>query len=429
MKVFVAPLGAARYTRPRAMAVKSTVNVAAYVERGREGRGDAPTCIDVFSGAGGLAEGFRQAGFNIRSGTDIDMVAATTFHYNFPEASFLCAPIAEVEGSFLLKDAGLRRGALDCLIGGPPCQAFSYNNHQRSATTVRARLFRDYLRLVDELRPKTLVMENVPGILTVGDGAVLREILRSLRKLGYACEARILYAEEFGVAQERRRVFIVGTRDQWQDGLFPDGAFGPVPKPDARTNPYVHRWQRRPRRKYGELDDVTVWHAIGDLPLLRIGGGTDLQRHTREPRHWLQELLRGKETNVFNHVAPNLTADMVTRIRHVPPGGSWRDIPRELLPAGMQRARPNDHTKRYGRLAKADRCCTILTKCDPHWGSYVHPTTDRALTVREAARLQSFPDRFRFLGDRSRQFEQVGNAVPPWMALAIARQIREHLNK
>lgn len=403
--------------------------VAAYVVREREGRRDAPTCIDVFSGAGGLAEGFRQAGFNIRSGTDIDIAAGMTFKYNFPEASFLSAPIAEVEGRVLLDDAGLGSGELDCLIGGPPCQAFSYNNHQRSATTVRARLFRDYLRLVADLRPKVLVMENVPGILTVGDGSVVKEILGSLRALGYDCQARILYAEEFGVPQERRRVFFIATRLGWDDALFPDGRFGPVHKPGPRVNPFVHRWERRTGRTYWDLGEVTVWAAIGDLPRLQNGEGNDLQEHAVAARTWLQRALRGSEKWLFNHVAPRLTQEMVERIRHVPPGGSWRDIPFDLLPAGMRRAAPTSHTKRYGRPAKDERCCTILTKSDPHWGSYVHPVADRAFSVREAARLQSFPDAFRFLGDRSYQFAQVGNAVPPWMAAAVARRIRRHLRQ
>jgi DNA (cytosine-5)-methyltransferase 1 len=270
-------------------------------------------------------------------------------------------------------------------------------------------------------------MENVPGILTVGGGRVVTEILDHLRDLDYACEARILYAEEFGVPQDRRRVFFVATRLGWDDKLFPDGRFGPVAKPDPTVNPYVHRWERRRRVSYGELEELSVWNAISDLPTIANGDGVDSRKHIGKPQHWIQEELRNS-TLLFNHVAPKLSTAMVERIRHVPAGGSWRDIPRDLLPAGMQRARPNDHTKRYGRPAKDERCCTILTKSDPHWGSYIHPTVDRALSVREAARLQSFPDKFRFLGDRSRQFEQVGNAVPPWMAAAIGRQIRRHLN-
>jgi DNA (cytosine-5)-methyltransferase 1 len=111
----------------------------------------------------------------------------------------------------------------------------------------------------------------------------------------------------------------------------------------------------------------------------------------------------------------------------VGPGGNWRDIPFHLLPAGMQRAEETDHTKRYGRLSKRDLCCTILTKCDPHWGSYIHPVEDRAISVREAARLQGFPDRFQFCGPRSLQFVQVGNAVPPPLAFAIGRAVRRHV--
>lgn len=127
----------------------------------------------------------------------------------------------------------------------------------------------------------------------------------------------------------------------------------------------------------------------------------------------------------MNHVTHRLAETTMARLRHVPAGGSWRDIPFRLLPAGMRRARRSDHTKRYGRLDERGLCCTILTKCDPHWGSYVHPREDRAISVREAARLQSFPDRFHFLGYLSEQYQLVGNAVPPFMARAVAKAILE----
>ncbi len=126
---------------------------------------------------------------------------------------------------------------------------------------------------------------------------------------------------------------------------------------------------------------------------------------------------------------PNLSAKLLCRIGHVPQGGNWLDIPFKLLPAGMQRAEKSDHTKRYGRLSKRGLCCTILTKCDPHWGSYIHPLDDRAISVREAARLQSFPDRFQFFGFRTEQFQQVGNAVPPLMAAAVATAVRAHIDR
>jgi DNA (cytosine-5)-methyltransferase 1 len=268
-------------------------------------------------------------------------------------------------------------------------------------------------------------MENVPGILTVGGGAVVREILDELASLGYDCEARILFAEDFGVPQQRRRVFFIATRLGAAGPLFPRGTFGPAPKPSLQANSFVHRWELRagqPRR-----DPPSIWQAIGDLPAIGNGEGEMESAYDRASRTAYQRLMRGDQVQLFNHVAPVLGESLLERIRHVPEGGNWRDIPRELLPLGMQRARKNDHTKRYGRLSKDGLCCTILTKCDPHWGSYVHPEIDRIISVREAARLQSFPDSFRFHGTRTEQFEQVGNAVPPLMAAAIARTVRAHI--
>ena len=386
---------------------------------------DGLTCIDVFSGAGGMADGFRQAGFRILSGVDQATAACSTFRLNFPEASFFRCPISELSGQELLEDAGLEQGDLDCLIGGPPCQAFSYNNHARGEHATRSTLFRDYLRIVEALLPKCVVMENVPGILTILDGTVVEAIYGELRALGYECEARILYAEDYGVPQERRRVFFIASRIGPVAGLFPRGRFGPAPKPSKETNPFVHRWSLRPGQE--PQRPPTVWCAIGDLPTIANGGGADKAVHTKTPVCGYQARMRQRRRRIYNHVAPALRSVQMNRIRHVPEGGNWRDIPFDLLPAGMQRAKPSDHTKRYGRLSKQGLCCTILTKCDPHWGSYVHPDQERAISVREAARLQSFTDRFRFAGYRSQQFALVGNAVPPLLAAAIGRRIRRHL--
>ena len=132
-----------------------------------------------------------------------------------------------------------------------------------------------------------------------------------------------------------------------------------------------------------------------------------------------QALLRSNSSALYNHKAPRLGSINLERLKYIPQGGSWRDIPYELLPAGLKRARRSDHTRRYGRLDPDGLCSTILTKCDPHWGSFFHPTQERTLTVREAARIQSFPDCFRFLGSLTEQYEQVGNAVPPLLAKAI----------
>lgn len=385
----------------------------------------SPTCIDLFAGAGGLAEGFRQAGWKIVCAVDNDSCAAKTFQLNFPEAEFFEEDISALDPAKLLRECSLKRGQLDCLIGGPPCQSYSYNNHARSASNQRARLFRQYLRIVETLRPKTLVMENVPGMLTIGGGAIVAEIKRKLAKLGYECQIKILYSEDFGVPQARRRAIVIATRLGWKNSLFPNGTHGPSEKPSEESNPFVHRWKVRSDRPPRRL--VTVWDAISDLPRIKNGEGTRPIPYRAQASNQFQKRARRRLVRVRNHVAHHLSEVMLRRIKAVPEGGDWRDMPRRLLPAGMKRARKNDHTKRYGRLSRNGLCCTILTKCDPHWGSYIHPTQDRTISVREAARLQTFPDNFNFCDYISRQYEQLGNAVPPAMARRIAQALKRHL--
>lgn len=391
---------------------------------------DGPTCIDLFSGGGGLAEGFRQAGWRIVAASDVDSGASATFRRNFPEASFFEGPISKVTAEMLMDETGLKPGDLDCLIGGPPCQSFSYNNHQRSADDERARLFRRYLKIVATLRPKTLVMENVPGMLSVGGGSIVKAIRRRLKKLGYEVAIRILYAEDFGVPQQRRRVFVVASRVGDPRDIFPEGTHGPAAKPSEEANSYVHRWSPPEGTTLPKF--VTVGDAIADLPRLTSGGGKFECAYRKPAKTEYQRTARSNADKLRNHVCHSLTGDMLRRIKHVPEGGNWRDIPRHLLTEGMKRARKSDHTKRYGRLKRSKLASTILTKCDPHWdphwGAYVHPTQNRTITVREAARLQGFPDTFVFEGTHlSKQYEQVGNAVPPPLAAALGCKARVHV--
>jgi DNA (cytosine-5)-methyltransferase 1 len=170
---------------------------------------------------------------------------------------------------------------------------------------------------------------------------------------------------------------------------------------------------------------VPVRDAINDLPALGLLEGDEAMPYASPPRSDYEERLRGGSTQIYNHVAGALSKQNQERLRHVGPGGSWRDIPFDLLPKGMKRARRSDHTRRYGRIDPNGLSGTILTKCDPHWGSFFHYAQDRALTVREAARLQSFPDTFCFLGSRGSQYTQAGNAVPPLLAETIAGHIRK----
>ena len=364
-----------------------------------------PTAIDLFSGAGGLSSGFIARGFSVLAANDFDKDAEATFKLNHPDTEFVPGKIQGIEAQHLLDVAGLCKGELYALIGGPPCQAFSVYNHQRGMHDERSGLFREYLRIVDGLRPRFILMENVTGITSIENGRAVDEIRAGLGALGYHVETRILKSERYGIPQERRRIFFLGARDHstltWPAPTHgvPDEMFG------ARS---------------GMQPYVTVSDTLSDLPELRNGEGAEAMDYTADAKSEYQHLLRQGSFHVFNHVAPQLAPINQERMRHIPQGGSWRDLPERLLPAGMRRARRSDHTKRYGRMDPAGLSCTVLTKCDPHWGAYIHPTQDRAITVREAARLQSFPDRFRFVGSRGEQYRQVGNAVPPLLAQAMA---------
>jgi DNA (cytosine-5)-methyltransferase 1 len=359
------------------------------------------TAIDLFCGAGGLSEGFRQAGYRVLAGNDLFEAAGETFAKTHADAKFFGKPIGDLTARELLAETGLTKGQLDVLVGGPPCQAYSVYNHQRGLHDERANLFREYLRIVEELMPKWVVMENVTGITSIGGGTVVNAIREEFEKLGYRIEHRILKAENFGVPQERRRIFFVGTRTK-APIIFPTESH------DGIATPFT-----------------TIWEAIGDLP--KVGNGEDpgLVEYVHEPTCWYQQYVRGNAVVVTNHAAPKLGQINLDRMKHIPIGGSWRDIPFELLPAGMKRAKRSDHTKRYGRMRPDGLSCTVLTKCDVHWGAYIHPYQDRAITVREAARLQSFPDWFQFEGSRTEQYVQVGNAVPPLLGNAIGQSILE----
>lgn len=357
------------------------------------------TVIDLFCGAGGLSEGFRQAGYHVVAGNDLFEAAGSTFAATHPEAKFLPGPIQNHTVAAFLEAAGLKPGELKVLVGGPPCQGFSVYNHQRGLHDERSSLYHEYLRIVKGLQPQWVVLENVTGMTSAGGGGAVQGIIIGLEALGYVVRSKVLRAEDYGVPQERRRLVFIGNRI----GL-------PIEFP-------------RPTHGVGLMPFVTIADAISDLPRIGNGEGTDIASYETEPASAFQAAMRDGRNAVTNHIAAKLSKTNIERLLHIPQGGSWRDIPVDLLPAGMKLAKRSDHTKRYGRLSWTGLASTILTKCDPHWGAYFHPSQDRTLTVREAARLQSFPDSFNFKGSRTDQYVQVGNAVPPLLGKAIAQAI------
>lgn len=380
--------------------------------------------IDLFCGAGGITEGFREAGFSCLYGNDIMKDAIKTFSVNHPKAIADNRPIELVNPKEIRNELKLVPGDLDVLVGGPPCQGFSINAPERFLKDPRNKLFKQYAKFLLEFKPKSFVFENVPGLLSLGDSKIFHQIIKEFSDLGYKVTAKILFAAHYGVPQERWRLIILGS------------LFNEIPHPEP-----THYAHGRPNFNGGssmifrlpDIDPkhlkkaVTVAEAINDLPELEMGEGAEEIKYDKKAHSAYSQKMRNPKGITYNHFAAKLSKQNIERMKHIPPGGSWRDIPHELLPAGMQRARRSDHTKRYGRLNPNGLSGTVLTKCDPHWGAAFLPNQNRALTVREAARFQSFPDAYRFIGSRVSQYEQVGNAVPVLMAKAIALRIRNHL--
>lgn len=383
------------------------------------------TMIDLFAGAGGLSRGLEDAGFKPLYANELVPEFAETYQLNHPETLVESKDIREVDPDQLRQTLGLALGELDLVAGGPPCQGFSVNAPSRSISDERNHLFLEYLRFVEAFQPKRVLIENVPGLVSFEGGRTLEAILESLRRLGYQADVQILYAPHFGVPQTRWRTIVLGALEATHDAV----PMFPVPRyfAPARVNFTSRLGDRQlvhlPLK--GSLEThVTIADAISDLPQLENGEHfPEGAPYGTRPVSEYQASMRVSAQGVHNHRAPRLSQLNLERLRHIPPGGNWTNIPEELLPAGMRRARKSDHTKRYGRLEPSELASTILTKCDPHWGAYFHYGQLRSFSVREAARLQSFPDDYVFSGSLSDQFKQVGNAVPPLMANAIGSSI------
>lgn len=381
----------------------------------------AVSAVDLFCGAGGASHGLTSAGFDLRLATDIHPACGLTHTANL-RSEFLVADLRDVDADKVLNTAGIAKGELDLLLAGPPCQGFSMIG-ARVVWDKRNNLFREVLRLAGDLKPRCVVIENVPGLVTLAQGAYLRAILQGLNDKGYDAACAELLAAQYGAPQMRWRVIIIGWR---RDLSIPPG-YG-FPSPSAGTG------------RIGDLlPNCTITHeqmqgftttreAIGDLPA--IVAGEEETTYTGPPSEPYQRAMREQLTDeLFNHYAARLSAANLVRLALLKPGQDWRDLPREMLPPGMQRALRKDHTRRYRRMTWDGVPRAVITRFrDPKSGEYTHPEQDRTISIREAARLQGFPDRFIFHGDRSNQYDQVGNAVPLQLADAIAREVKRCLD-
>lgn len=359
--------------------------------------------IDLFSGCGGMSWGLHKAGFEVIAGIDNWQIALDTFKHNHPDALAINGDISKLNPEVIMQELGLGVGGLDCLIGGPPCQGFSKNvvAASRFLDDPRNQLFRDYIRFVKALMPKVIIMENVAEIYNAYRGTVREEIIQMLKELGYKVEVNVLYAPDFGVPQRRRRCFFFATKTG-KAPVFPQPSFG---KKDELT-------------VFGEVNKYrSAWSAISDLPTIENGEGKDELEYDKSAENDYQTQMRRGSVKVSNHISNKLRETQYQRVQSLKPGEDIRHLPVHLKPrSGFSGA--------YGRL-DYEMIAPTITRWVFHIGSgrYSHPREDRAITMREAARLQSFSDDFIFLGSRNDQAGQIGNAVPPLFMDALAPQI------
>lgn len=342
--------------------------------------------LDLFCGAGGLSYGFEMAGFNILLGIDNDKKALETFELNHKGAKSICGDITHITYEEHIKPL-LNGKEIDVIIGGPPCQGMSLSG-PRKFDDPRNKLYLSYIRLVEEIRPKAFVIENVPGLVTLFNGQIKDSIIKKFTEMGYNIQHKILCASDFGVPQSRRRVIFVGMKDK--NFEYP------------QNNSNI----------------VTCSMALSDLPSLENELGEEENNYVTAPQNDYQKLMRKNSNKVFNHIAAKHSDKVKKIISLVPDGGNYKDLPEKY------RNSRNFHVA-WTRFASEKPAPTIDTGHRHHF----HYRYNRVPTVRECARIQSFPDDFIFLGNKTEQFKQVGNAVPPLMAKAIAQQLKKILEK
>ncbi len=380
-----------------------------------------PAVIDLFCGAGGASLGLVEAGWDLRLAVDADPSCARTHAANLP-GRFMLGDLRGMDDRALMDAAGVVPGELDLLFAGPPCQGFSIIG-SRVVWDERNNLYQEVLRLASQIRPRCVVIENVPGLATLARGAYLHAILEGLTARGYKAACAELLAAQYGAPQMRWRLIIIA----WREDLGIPAGYG-FPRPTAGAaeigellpNCTIPAWQMK--------GFVTTAEAISDLP--PVEAGEETSHYAGPPVGPFQEAMRaGLNGQLTNHYAARLSSANLARLRLIEPGQDWRDLPREMLPGSMQRALRKDHTRRYRRMTWEGVPRAVITRFrDPKSGEYTHPEQDRTITIREAARLQGFPDRFVFHGDRSSQYDQVGNAVPVPLAGAIACEVRRCLD-
>ena len=363
--------------------------------------------VDLFSGAGGFTEGFKKAGgFETVLAVDFDLQAVKTFNHNHPEVNALCENVTELSAEKL---AQLIKKRVDVVIGGPPCQGFSLAG-RRLPSDPKNQLFREYLRIVKMLSPEIIIFENVVGIVSMQGGLVLEAICEEFSAIGYTVAFDILNAANYGVAQARPRFILIGRRSGGHVGM-PTPSHGVL-----EINPTYDLFST------ALIPYISVANALSDLPAIHQGEGAEELEFTVSPENEYQSSVRGERVKniLYNHRATRHSKEVIKRYEHIPQGGGIRSLPEEL------RTKKNNVFRLLESMPSRTITCNFRT-------DIIHPWLPRGLTVREAARLQSFDDDYQFFGNLTRkakyltQDDQVGNAVPPLLAKALANHIKGYL--
>ena len=396
--------------------------------------------FDLFAGAGGFGLGFEQAGFEVSLSLEMDAWACDTLRQNHPDMTIIQTDIKDFINPQVIKAVSKNRP--DIIIGGPPCQGFSLAGPaQKDLKDPRNTLFKDFARWIEVLEPKSFVMENVKGLLsrknTEGE-RVIEIMKRTFADLGYFVEIWTLNSAEYGVPQIRERIFIVGHQKGVEIGK------PPITHTFNKTNPNNGNFTL-----FEEQDlrpALTLWDAISDLPELFAGKGEEEQTYNSNPETSYQKFLRNSSERLYNHVAMQHSKRLVERFKHIKWGESSSDVPlehsaRKRNGNGDLSGKIYDQNNR--RLHPQKPSHTIAAS---FYANFVHPYQHRNLTAREGARIQSFPDSYKFMGKKtvvshkllqreSRfeekflcQYNQIGNAVPPLLAKAVASHLKEKLD-
>jgi len=368
--------------------------------------------IDLFSGCGGMTLGFGWAGFNSVLASDIDENCEKTFATNFPEIPFLCGDLSNFKKNEF--DSIILDEKIDVIIGGPPCQGFSLANKLRNKVSEdpRNKLFYEFIKTINWYNPKSFVMENVKGLLSMQSGEVIKQIVAEFEnagELGYEVRVKVLRASDYGVPQSRERVIIIGIRND----------LGLIPEFPSKKN----------------QNEVTVDEAISDLPQINAGEGNENVPYSSKPKNDYQLFMRKNSTSVFNHISMRHTQRLIERFKAIQPGKNLLDV--WDTHGSVQRGNPNEKSEiKFSqnnlRLIGSKPAPTVAASFQ---SNFIHPYLNRNFTAREGARLQSFPDDFIFEGMRTKmswekglsQYQQIGNAVPPIMAYEIAKSLKKTL--